>query len=467
MPATTFMPYQKMWLRDKSLIKIWEKSRRIGATWTQAYEDVEDLVTAREYTPGRPVRNVYFSSKDEEAGREYILYCKMWAQVFNAILTDLGEIVLEEDDNKKVKSRALEFENGGRIISLSSAPTAFNSKGGKIVWDEAALHKDQRSMWSGAQPAGVVWGYPIRILSTHKGKQTLFYSFVKNARAGKNGFSLHRITIVDAVADGLYDKRMNRHTTDEERAAFIEGIRRSCQSEDIFQEDYMANPVDSTTAFFTYEEIALCEAENVLRTMEYLQECKNPLFLGWDIGRKRDLSVIPVLELVKPLLYTRLIEVFDKTPFHIQMAFLNRALSLPTMQRGCIDATGMGIPLAESAQKRHGKYRVEAVTFTNSTKEVLAVGAKQVFEDRGILIPDDEQLRESIHSIKRMHTGTGNLRFDAERTDATGHADHFWAMALAIHAKTGGPSGPTWVHTGAARETAYENFMKNPNYDRY
>jgi phage FluMu gp28-like protein len=464
----TFMSYQRNWLRDKSLLKIWEKSRRIGATWTQAYEDVEDIVSQREYTPGRPVRKVYFSSKDEEAGREYIEYCLNWAKVFNTILTDLGEQVVDEDDKSKTKARILEFENGGRIISLSSAPTAFNSKGGKIVWDEAALHKDQRSMWSGAQPAAVVWGYPVRILSTHKGKQTLFYTFVKNARAGKNGFSLHRITIIDAVNDGLYDKRMNRATAETERAEFLEGIRRSCQSEDIFQEDYMANPVDSTTAFFTYEEIIACEAQDTLRPMDYLRECKNPLYAGYDPGRKRDLAVIPILEFVNPILIVRHIEVFEKTRFEIQLTFMSDVLKLKSLLRACIDATGMGMPLAERLQERFGAYRVEAVTFTNTNKEILVTGAKQEFEDHRILIPDDERLRESIHSIKKMITATGAIRFDADRTEETGHADDFWALALAIHAKTGGPSGPTWVDSSSSStKNGYGNFSGKIDYAAY
>ena len=468
MPTTTFLPYQSRWLRDHSLIKIWEKSRRIGATYTQAYEDVEDIITKREYRIGRPVRKVYFSSKDEDCGREYIEYCLMWAKIWNAVAKDLGDTVIEEDDNKKVKARILEFENGGRIIALSSSPTAFNSKGGKIVWDESALHKDQRTMWSGAQPAGVVWGYPIRILSTHKGKLTLFYRFCKNAKDGKNNFSLHRVTIVDAVNEGLFDKVMGRPTSQEERDTYINEIRTSCQSEDIFQEDYMANPVDSTTAYFTYEDIELCTVDNVLRNFEYLQSCQNPLYAGWDIGRHRDLSVIPILEYVEPFLYTRHVQVFEKTKFKVQNTFLGDTMRLPKLMRCCIDATGMGIPLAERAQEKHGIYRAEAITFTNANKEIMAVGAKQRFEDRRILIPDDEQLRESIHSIKKMVTATGAIRFDADRSDQTGHADHFWGLALAILARTGGPSGPTWAETsGKSTNNRFNQYSGKTNYDAY
>ena len=42
-----WLQYQKDWLNDDSLIKFWEKSRRIGATYVQSYEDVRDCVTKK------------------------------------------------------------------------------------------------------------------------------------------------------------------------------------------------------------------------------------------------------------------------------------------------------------------------------------------------------------------------------------------------------------------------------------
>jgi phage FluMu gp28-like protein len=363
------------------------------------------------------------------------------------VATDTGVAVIDEIEG--VKARVLEFANGGKILALSSAPTAFNSKGGKIVWDEAALHKDQRQMWSGAQPAAVVWGYPIRILSTHKGKSTLFFRFCDNTRKGKTDWSLHRVTIADAVAAGLYDKVVQRQTTEAERAKYLEDIRSSCQSEDIFREDYMAEPVDATTAFIPYDMIEACENPLVLSDLDRLGNASGELYAGWDIGRQRDLSVIVVLEDEGNFLCVRVVKEFDRVKFSIQKDYLALVMKLPKMRRLCVDQTGMGIPLTEEAQDNYGKYSVEGVTFTGQTKEVLAVGARQFIEDRRVILPDDARLRESIHSIKRIVTAAGNIRFDAERTDETGHADYFWALALAIHAKTGGPSGPAWAASGA------------------
>jgi hypothetical protein len=45
-----------------------------------------------------------------------------------------------------------------------------------------------------------------------------------------------------------------------------------------------------------------------------------------------------------------------------------------------------------------------------------------------------------LHSVKKYETSTGHFRFDADRTEETGHADHFWAKALATQAQ-GKPAG--------------------------
>lgn len=113
-----FLDYQKNWLADKSPIKIWEKSRRIGATYVQSYEDVEDIVSGK-------VPSVWFSSADESAAKEYILYCAQWAKMFDKSARDLGEVVLDGDKN--VKAFQIVFSNGKRINALSSNPKAFRS----------------------------------------------------------------------------------------------------------------------------------------------------------------------------------------------------------------------------------------------------------------------------------------------------------------------------------------------------
>ena len=163
-----FLPYQMRWLNDNSSVKIWEKSRRIGATYVQSYEDVRDCVYKR-------IPSVWFSSADESAAKEYIDYCKKWVKLFSVASKDLGEQII--DSEKDIKAYVIEFTNGTKIHALSSNPNAFRSKGGKVVLDEFAHHKNPMAMWRAAKPC-VTWGFPLRILSTHNGQSSLFYKLI-------------------------------------------------------------------------------------------------------------------------------------------------------------------------------------------------------------------------------------------------------------------------------------------------
>ena len=89
-----FLPYQLRWLNDKSKVKIWEKSRRIGATYVQSYEDVRDCVYKR-------VPAVWFSSADESAAKEYIDYCEQWVKLFNMSAKSLGEVIIDSDKDMR------------------------------------------------------------------------------------------------------------------------------------------------------------------------------------------------------------------------------------------------------------------------------------------------------------------------------------------------------------------------------
>ncbi len=147
---THLLPYQVRWLNDESRLKIWEKSRRIGATYVQAFEDVRDAAK-------QGGCDVWFTSADQATAKEYMLYCAHWASVFQVVAKDLGEIALDED--KGIKVLAIEFANGKRIHALSSNPRALRGRGGKLVVDEFAHHAQGDELWRAAQ-AVATWGYP-------------------------------------------------------------------------------------------------------------------------------------------------------------------------------------------------------------------------------------------------------------------------------------------------------------------
>ncbi|WP_295099497.1 terminase family protein, partial [uncultured Fibrobacter sp.] len=235
-----FFPYQKRYLLDKSKVKILEKSRRIGGTYVQSFEDVQDCIE-------QPGLKIFFSSADMTAAAEYMDYIAGWVAKLNTIAKALAEINCEDisecefaDEDKGVKSKVIEFNNGSKIYALSSNPKAFRSKGGKIVWDEAAHHKDDRKMWAAAKPAAM-WGYSIRILSTHNGVNSLFYLIIDKCKKGELDYSVHTVPIQLAVEEGLADRICGRKLSRKEREAWLENEHKGCLTEAIWQEEYCCN----------------------------------------------------------------------------------------------------------------------------------------------------------------------------------------------------------------------------------
>lgn len=429
-----FLPYQTAWLNDHSRRKIWEKSRRIGATYVQSYEDVRDCVKK----PGLPV---WFSSADESAAKEYILYCEQWAKIFKAAgaILNIGEEVL--DKAKDIKALVIRLKNGSRIHGLSSNPTAFRSKGGKTILDEFDWHKDQARMYAAAKPC-VTWGFDLRILSTYQSDTRLYAQFVKDAKkdaaAGKPPvFSLHTVTIHDAVDQGLLDRIMGRNTTAAERERWLAEERAACVDENIWLQEYCCVPVDENDAFLTWDLIRPCEDEKA-GNPELAGNGK--FYVGNDIARRKDLWIAWVLEEVGDVLWTREVSTLKNATFAAQDAELDRIVDQYRPVRICMDQTGMGEKPVEDAKARYGEYRVEGVPFTGPSKQELAFGLRRKFEDRQTRIPADQDIRRAHHAVKKTTTVAGNIRFDADRTDK-GHADEFWAHALAVHATDSGGTG--------------------------
>lgn len=440
-----FLPYQLRWLKDNSKIKIWEKSRRIGATYVQSYEDVRDCIDKK-------VPAVWFSSADESAAKEYISYCEQWVKLFHVAAKSLGEIILDSDKN--IKALVIEFKNGTKIHALSSNPKGFRSKGGKIVLDEFAFHNNPEELWKAARPC-ITWGYPLRILSTHNGQNCLYYRFIDQVNNGELSWSLHKTPIQLAVSEGLVDKIYQRKTTAKEREEWLNNEKENCFDEYTWLQEYCCIAVDEASAFLPYDLITSCEMNNILKPLDEIQ---HDFYVGVDVGRKKDLTVIWVLEKIENIKYTRAVIELSKMSFQKQEEILHEILAHKLFRRDCQDDTGIGMQMAENAQVKFGKFRVEGVTFTNRVKEDLAYRLRTELENKTVFIPSRHEIREDLHSIRRITTSANNIRFDADRSE-NGHADRFWALALALHAADNG-SGEIHISTRKKRESVKmtENF---------
>lgn len=436
------LPYQYGWLADTGRIKIWEKSRRIGATYVQALEDVIDCLSGT-------VNAVWFTSADESAAREYIYYCDEWLEEIRRLAASTA-FELPADLAGALRTREISFTNNTRINALSSNPNAFRSKGGKVCIDEFAHHKSDALLWKAAKPC-ITWGFPLRILSTHNGKNSLFFRFIESVREGRLKWNRHRTDIYEAAEQGIYGMITGAPPTAEETAQWLAEIRSDCFDESAWQEEYCCIPSDEKTAFIPYTLLQGCYAPPV----EVLQG--DDIYAGVDIGRKTDLTVIWRLVKRGTLLYTADITVMQNEAFSKQKEILFKLLAPASLRRVCIDATGIGMQLAEETEAAFGAVKVEKIHFTSAVKEELAFGLKRRFEDRTVYIPDDPETSADIHSVRKSITVAGNIRFNAAGISGT-HADRFWALALALHA-AGTPAVSDGVLLSTGR-TSRGKFLK-------
>lgn len=256
---------------------------------------------------------------------------------------------------------------------------------------------------------------------------------------------MHSTDIFAALEEGLLDKIMGRATNQAEREQWLEEEREACGDENIWLQEYCCIPQDEADAFLPYDLIMPCEHEQAGKP-ELAGD--GSCYVGMDIGRRRDLTVIWVLELVGDVLWTREVVRMKGATFRAQEEELGRIIDHYRPVRVCLDQTGMGEAVVEGAKRRFGEL-VEGLLFTGAVKHELALGLRRKFEDRQVRLPVDQDLRRAHHVVKKTVTAAGNIRFDAERT-ASGHADEFWAHALAVHA-AGSLYQPVAYETVAAR----------------
>jgi phage FluMu gp28-like protein len=155
------------------------------------------------------------------------------------------------------------------------------------------------------------------------------------------------------------------------------------------------------------------------------------LFLGVDVARKKDLCVLDLGEKIGDVMWDRQrIELQGKTFSEIKFE-LYQLLRMPALKRCSVDASGLGMQLAEEAHADFG-WKVEPITFTAQVKQELAFGLRTDFEERRLRLVRDDKLRADLRGIKKEVGLSGNIRFVGESADS--HCDRFWAKALRQYA---------------------------------
>jgi len=456
-PVVKLTGYQKRWAEDPARFKIGRWARQTGKSFVTTLEAGLDMAEA-----GAPW--VVLSAGERQSKKNVDTVAMHLRAIQHA-----AEVIEGEDEfaGSKFKTHEIRLSNGGWCIGLPANPDTARGWSANVLLDEFAFHADSRKIWAALFPT-VTRGFKLRVVSTPQGKKNKFYELATNAT-----YSQHVVTIEDAVADGL-------ELRDEDgKLATAEELRAALGDDEAWSQEYLVEFLDEATAWLPYELISAAEDAALDATPDWIAalvtlardahrvaptvieplpfEFPAPpgaLSLGLDVARRRDLLVIWLNARRGDIEETWAVIALKAEKFGVAERVLYTLMSLLPVDRACIDETGMGMQLAERAKERFGESRVEPVTFTTAAKQALAVILKQKLQDRGFSVPVERVIRESFHSLKRIETSTGALRFDADRTEATGHGDHAWAAALALQASAT-PSGPIEFQTTGRKRAGF------------
>jgi len=490
--AIPVLPYQERWIKDDSQLKIAVWARQTGKSFAAALRAVLKCLERR--------TQYIVLSKGERQSRLFMEKVRDFCLALREL-----KALAEFQEVPETEEKAMEVyfpHNRSRIIGLPANPDTARGYSGNVILDEFAFHGDAAKIYAACFPI-ITRGYALEIISTPNGTAGKFYELAKAAQLigpsadraigpsehrpdepmnrsadepmERSHWSGHRVDIYDATRAGL--------------EVDLELLRAGCDDEETWLQEYECQFLSDAQNYIPLELITSCVAEEA--TTEWLpaesrqltadsssrfaaagsqRAGKNSrlsaigceLYLGVDIGRKRDLTIAWLFERLGDVLWSRHMLVMKGTRFDDQEKAISdliegsgdrfigssgnltsdgsmaRSTDGPIVRRCAVDQSGLGMMLAERLSRKYGAL-IEPVQFTQQVKERLAPRVKQAFENRTVRIPDNREIRADINSVKRFVTPAGNVRFNAEHTDK-GHADRFWALALALNAASTPPA---------------------------
>lgn len=479
---TVLLPYQS---RAVSLLDggcpvlFVEKSRRIGMTWGLAAYAV--LRAARQKAAGG--MDVMYISYSREMTREFIDACAMWARALNVAAEAAEELLFDQGrDDTAINAFRIKFASGFEIMGLSSAPRGLRGKQGCVIIDEAAFVDDLEALLKSAM-AFLIWGGQVVVCSTHLGFDNPFNTQIQDILAGRAKYAHMRITLDQALEDGLFRRIAlvtGKPWTPQAEAEWRTGILtfyRDNADEELFCVPSMSSgawlPAPLIEARMTVKVpvlrldlpgdfLHLTSVSRLSLLSPFMEELEaqltaldlTPHFaFGFDFARVADLSAGSLLA-VEAALKRREVLAFELrgVPGDEQKMIVKAILThvRERLVGAAFDATGMGWTVAEDMgrlfglrEDPQGSGLIMAVKFSEEWYRLQMPPLKAAFEDDMIAIIADAEHLGDLRSVKLVR---GIARVPALREGQGAkrrHGDHAIALALAHFA-----SRMRWVEYG-------------------
>ena len=464
-----FLPYQQELMEAVATqaVTVVEKSRRTGYSW--ALGAVATLTASAAKTAAG--MDVLYMGYNLEMAREFISYVETWSRQLAPAAFETGEFMWQDPDHpeRSVLAFRVRFASGFEVVALPSVARALRGKQGLVILDEAAFIDELGEVMKAAL-ALLMWGGRVVVVSTHNGETNPFNALANDIRAGRLPYHLLRLDFDEALRQGLYRRICavaGRAWSPEAQTAWraeIVAFYGDSAEEELF---CVPNPAGGAFLPGPLIEARMAPDIAVVRWSappgfglwaQHLREAEarefirreivpvlaglpdEPVVFGSDTGRKGDLSVDVYLGIGTDLVRrTRLVVEMRDIPFSEQRVVRWHVLAaLERLRGGCMDATGLGMQIAEETVDRFGA-SVVAVMLNEPWYRENMPALKAAFEDGMITVPRDREIEGDLRLLRLIR---GVARVPPERTGQPGqqrHGDAAIALALAYAASRADP----------------------------
>jgi uncharacterized protein YjcR len=403
------------------------KSRQIGATYYFAFEALEDAILTGD-------NQIFLSASRAQA------------EVFRSYITNIASEWLDID----LTGNPIILSNGAELRFLSTNSKTAQSYHGHVYVDEYFwIPKfDELNKLASAMATHKKWRKTY--FSTPSAKTHQAYTFWTGDqwRVGRDSREKVEFPSFDEYRDGgrlCPDKQWRYVVTIEDAAKGGCGLfdideLRDEYSKDDFDNLFMCVFVDGSMSVFKFSHLerAMCDSAH---WSDFDSKASRPfdsreVWLGYDPSRTRDNACLVVI--APPIVAVEKFRVLEKhywkgLNFQHHVTQIEKAFERYNVTYLGVDVTGIGGGVWDLISKKHPR-EARAIHYSQESKNRLVMKMIDVVEDNRIQFDaEHKDLAMAFMAIKRVTTSSGNaLTFKADRSDVTGHADGFWAIAHAV-----------------------------------
>lgn len=429
-------PYQAEFLRDPSPLKVIRWCRRAGKTTVMSGDDIyfaahnpnsTIIVTMPKF---QQVKGIYFQGE----GGLHAHLGRMSAKCYDALIEDQLQTIIR-------------FRNGSRILAETPTPSTIRGYGpSKISIDEMCFIRRDKDLWLSAllpmTLTGIVY---INVASTPWNKDSIYHKmcFDESFRAFSGNIHEHDppryfLTWRDVLKP---NGPLDQHQVE------------------VMKEQYSGDPwrwkremestfVDDETAFLPSSLIIKCQNDQ-LEFVTFEDNLEGEFYVGWDLGRERDHSVVAILDKKPHFLQLVHCKQFSLgTPYVSVMAYIKSICDRWRYVRAVYyDHTGTkGI---DEQIEKAGFPGVKGIDFTRPVKHGMAMTLKQLMmtpreSDRGLPVEDagrkfelpyDQDVQAELNVVL-WEQSPGSEIYSFSHPEGS-KDDRFWAIALACFSVIG------------------------------